>query len=94
MIKGMEVVFAMDLSQVSLLHALVYIKSGRDFNTLINVKNGAQQDKIVGGSSTLPLKLAQELENNIKLNTMVKIIDDQGQYVRIVTDKGDEYKCE
>ena len=36
-----ETVFAISLSKVSLLFALFYIKSGRDVETLIGVKNGA-----------------------------------------------------
>jgi monoamine oxidase len=58
-----------------MLHALFYTKSGRDFDTLMNVKNGAQEERILGGAQTLALKIADDLpENTILLNHRVDAI--------------------
>jgi monoamine oxidase len=45
-----ESVFASDLSDISLLFALFYIHAGKDFDNLTNIRNGAQQDRFVGGA--------------------------------------------
>ena len=49
-----EAVFAAEPTDLSLLHALFYVHSGTDFETLLSVDRGAQQDRIVGGRSGSP----------------------------------------
>lgn len=71
---ALETVFAAELNEVSLLHALFYFKSGRDLNTLINIKNGAQLHRIVGGMQTLVEKMAQPFLEQIKFNHPVSSI--------------------
>ncbi len=46
-----EVVFGYKVSEISLLHALQYIKSGLGCDSLFKADGGAQQYKIVGGTS-------------------------------------------
>ncbi|NEP54346.1 MAG: FAD-dependent oxidoreductase, partial [Moorea sp. SIO3C2] len=69
-----ETVFATSVADISLLHALVYIKSGNDFDCLINVENGAQQDKIAGGAQSLLKLMIEVLNTKVNLNCAVKEI--------------------
>lgn len=72
-----------------MLHALFYVKSGKDFDTLINIRNGAQKSRIAGGSQVLAQRMAESIKANIKLEHPVRVIDDKGKYVRVITDKGE-----
>ena len=49
-----EAVFAAEPGDFSLLHALFYTHSGGGVDALAGVKNGAQQDRYVGGSQLVP----------------------------------------
>ena len=48
-----EAVFAAEPQDFSLLHALFYTHSGGGVNALVGVRNGAQQDRVVGGSQLI-----------------------------------------
>lgn len=78
---GAETVFAADPSEISLLHALFYIKSGRDFDTLINIRNGAQQDRIKGGAQLLVNRMAEAFSSAIRLNSAVTSIEQTDDHV-------------
>lgn len=62
---GCETIFACDPHEISLLHALFYIRSGTSLECLINVKGGAQQDRIKGGMQTLVEAMAKPFLNQI-----------------------------
>jgi monoamine oxidase len=89
---ALETVFASELNEISLLHALFYFKSGRDLNTLINIKNGAQQHRIVGGMQSLIEKMADPFEKNILFNKAVKKIIHKNENIIIMGD-GFELNC-
>lgn len=72
---ALETVFASQPDGVSLLHALFYFKSGRDLNTLINIKDGAQQHRIEGGMQALGEKIASEFINHILFNHAVREVE-------------------
>lgn len=46
------------------------------------------QSRIVGGAQALPRAVAAELEEAVRLNTPVHLIEDQGDYVRVATEDG------
>jgi monoamine oxidase len=70
-----EAIWAVHPNEVSMLHALFYTKSGTDFDTLMNVKKGAQEERILGGAMTVALKMAESLpQNTIQFNAPVKTI--------------------
>lgn len=72
---GFETVMACKLSEVSLLHVLFYIKSGKNVDTLLNIKNGAQQDRIVGGMQRIVEKMASPFSSNIHFESPVVKIE-------------------
>jgi len=67
----------------SLLHWLFYVRSGTDFKTLSTLEGGAQQDRFVGGSQEIPIRLAAALGDAVRLCTPVRRIEDDGVGVRV-----------
>jgi monoamine oxidase len=57
-----EAIFAADPSDMSLLHAAFYAKSGGDLESLMAVDDGAQRDRVDGGSVLVSERLAAELD--------------------------------
>ncbi|MDP3392329.1 FAD-dependent oxidoreductase [Sediminibacterium sp.] len=78
-----EAVFATDASNISFLHALFYIKSNTNFDFLMNVDKGAQQDRIKGGAQSICIKMAAALGDSIQYEKVVTHIhqDEQGVMV-------------
>ena len=73
-------VFAVEPSELSLLHVLFYAASAGGWDDLLDTEGGAQQDRIVGGSQLISLRMAEELGDRITLSTPVRSIrtDDDG----------------
>jgi monoamine oxidase len=84
-----EAVFSVDLSDLSLLHALFYTHSGTDMDTLMAVDRGAQQDRVAGGSWRISEAMAAGLD--VRLGQVARTIslDDAG--VRVTTRDGTAY---
>jgi monoamine oxidase len=81
---GIEAVWAAHPGDLSLLHLLFYIHSGGGFDTLISTAGGAQQDRIVGGSQRIALRMAEELgAERILLETPVRRIARDGDGVTV-----------
>lgn len=79
----MKAVFAAETENFSLLHALFYIHSGTSFDVLTRFQGGAQQDRIVGGSQILAIKMAQELGDAVVLSSPVVRIAQTGSRVLV-----------
>ncbi len=78
-------VWAAEPEDVSLLHVLFYIRSAGSLEVLTDTEGGAQQDRIVGGSQLISLRMAAELgEGVVALDAPVRAIahDDNGVIVR------------
>jgi monoamine oxidase len=65
-------VFGVEPADISLLHALFYAASAGGWDDLIDTEGGAQQDRIVGGSQLISLKMAEALGDRIRLNSSVR----------------------
>jgi monoamine oxidase len=83
-----EAVFAADAGDISLLHALFYSHSGTDFETLLSVDRGAQQDRIVGGSIRIAETMAAELGDRVRLGAVASGIEQDDDGVRVVLRDG------
>jgi len=82
-------VFAADPDRISLLHALLYARSGGSFDALTRSAGGAQQDRVTGGVAQLAEGLARAVTaagSLVLLETPVRALrrDDEG--VTAVTD--------
>ena len=76
-----EAIWAADPSEISMLHAMFYTKSCGDLDMLMNIKGGAQEERLVGGASQPALRLAATFKDKIRLNSPVKSIFQDGENV-------------
>jgi monoamine oxidase len=81
-----EAVFAAELQDMSLLHALMYTHSGGGVDTLIGVRNAAQQDRLVGGSQLIAHLLAEPLGDDLHLRAPVRTITQRADGVKVEAD--------
>jgi monoamine oxidase len=82
-----QAVFAAEPQDFSLLHALHYTHSGGGVDALAGVTNGAQQDRYVGGSQLVPMRLAEELGDEVlRLSTAVRRIEQRGDVITVLAD--------
>ena len=81
-----EAVFAAEPQDMSLLHALAYTHSGGGVNSLIGVRNAAQQDRIVGGSQLIAQRLAEPLGDELQLGAPVRHIAQRADGVTVEAD--------
>jgi monoamine oxidase len=73
---GIEAVWAAQPEDMSLLHALFYIHSAGSLDLLFETEGGAQQDRFVGGSQLVPIRMANELgEERLMLGGPVRRIE-------------------
>ncbi len=76
-----QAIFAAHPAEVSMLFALYYTRSGRDFDTLMNIRNGAQEERILGGADLPARKMAEILQPNIRLSMPVTSIEQSSEAV-------------
>lgn len=81
-----EAVFAADTTDLSLLHALFYAVSNGDLETMLSVDEGAQQDRVVGGSALVAERLAAGLD--VRLGTRVEGVTRRAGGVEVDTSAG------
>src|SRR4051812_19972677 len=73
---GIEAVWAAQPEDMSLLHVLFYIHSAGSLELLFDTEGGAQQDRFVGGSQRIALRMAEELgEERVELGAPVRRIE-------------------
>jgi monoamine oxidase len=82
-----EGVFAAEASDFSLLHALFYTHSGGGVDALAGTRGGAQQDRFVGGSQLVPIRLAEQLGDRIRLGVPVRRIEQRGTGATVIADE-------
>jgi monoamine oxidase len=68
-------VLSVEMHEVSLLAFLWYMSSGQGFQRVVNVTNGAQESKFVGGSQQLSESMAGFLEERVHLSSPVIRVD-------------------
>jgi monoamine oxidase len=69
-----EAIFAADPDELSFLFSLFYTRSGNNFDTLMNIRNGAQQDRFVGGADLPARKLAESMGDALSRGHAVRHI--------------------
>lgn len=78
-----EAIFAAEPEELSTLWVALFLAASGGVDKLISTKGGAQQDRIVGGSQQIPLKLAQRLGDRVRLGSPVRGIDWSDEGVRV-----------
>jgi monoamine oxidase len=73
---GIEAVWAAQPEDMSLLHVLFYIHSAGGLDMLFETEGGAQQDRFLGGSQLVPIRMAEELgDERLVLGAPVRRIE-------------------
>ncbi len=69
-----EAILACEPRDVSFLHLLFYIASAGSLENLFLIGGGAQEQRLVGGSQQIPIRMARALGKRIKLGSPVRTI--------------------
>jgi monoamine oxidase len=77
-----------EVSEVSMLHFLFYVKSGTSFRSLYSTEGGAQESRVVGGTHQIAERMAAELEDAVRLEARVHSIVQDARGVRVLYDGG------
>jgi monoamine oxidase len=86
---GVRAVFAAEAAEMSLLHFLFYSHSGGLLDSLFNVKDGAQEQRVVGGTQLIAERMAEELGDQILLSVPVEKITELRDGAGVVVGCGD-----
>lgn len=81
---GVRAVFASEAADLSLLHFLFYSHSGGLLDSLFNVKNGAQEQRVVGGTQVIADKMAEQLGDAVLLSSPVAKISQHERQTEVV----------
>jgi monoamine oxidase len=83
---GVQAVWAVEPADLSLLHMLFYVHSAGGMEALLDTEGGAQQDRIVGGSQLLALRLAEQMGDVIELDRPVWRVEHSADGVTFAAD--------
>ncbi len=70
-----RVTWGCEPGDVSMLHAVRYVKAAGGLGRMLDVEGGAQQDHFPGGTQQIALRLAEELGQRVVLNAVVHTIE-------------------
>ncbi|MEA2411916.1 MAG: monoamine oxidase [Thermoleophilaceae bacterium] len=81
---SIQAVWAAEPADISLLHVLFYTHSAGGFDLLLATEGGAQQDRFVGGSQLISIRMAEGLGDGVvKLEAPVTRIEHGGGRVTV-----------
>ena len=70
-----RVTWGCEPDQVSMLHAVRYVKAAGGIGRMLDVQGGAQQDRFPGGTQQIALRLADELDKHVRRSAVVRRIE-------------------
>ncbi len=82
-VKGM---FTSDLTDTSLLHFLLLVRSAGGFNTLVSIKGGYQENLVDGGAGSIARRMAEDLGDAVRLNSPVRSVTHRDDSVVVEAD--------
>ncbi len=85
---AVRVIFGAEPSELSLLYFLAYASSGGGLMHLVEIENGAQQDRFTRGAQSVSLALASSLGEQVVLGAPARRIEQDGAGVTVHTDAG------
>jgi monoamine oxidase len=86
MSRGLETVYACRSSEISLLHALFYIRSAGSVQEMISTEGGAQESRFVGGAQRVADALAERLGDQLRRSSPVRAIVQSSEDVVVQAD--------
>ncbi|MFC7672625.1 flavin monoamine oxidase family protein [Mycolicibacterium sp. GCM10028919] len=70
-----RVTWGCEPDEVSMLHAVRYVKAAGGIGPMLDVEGGAQQDRFPGGTQQIAERMAAELGDDVRLGTVVTRIE-------------------
>jgi monoamine oxidase len=70
-----RVTWGCEPEEVSMLHAVRYVKAAGGLGRMLDTEGGAQQDRFPGGTQQIALRMAEELGPRVVLNAVVRSIE-------------------
>lgn len=86
---AVRTIFGADPCDLSLLYFLYYVRSGGNLMNLIEIKNGAQEERFVGGVQRISIELANRLNPGVVFNAPARSISQSEEGVQVRTDQGE-----
>ena len=83
-----RVTWGAEPDEVSMLHAVRYVKTAGGLDRMLDVAGGAQQDHFPGGSHQMAARIAAELGDRIRLNAAVTRIEWSPDAVAVTSSNG------
>ncbi|MFI7705241.1 flavin monoamine oxidase family protein [Nonomuraea sp. NPDC049480] len=93
LVLACRAIWACEPSELSLLHALFYVKAAGSLAAVTDVEGGAQQDRLDGGAYGLAARLAGRLGTAIRLNAPVQRIEQDDSGVVVTADDGTAWRA-
>jgi monoamine oxidase len=85
-----RVTWGCEPEEVSLLHAIRYVKAAGGLGRMLDVEGGAQQDRFPAGTQQIALRMAEQLGDAVALNAVVRSISRRADGALVVgSDRGD-----
>lgn len=86
-----RVTWGCEPDEVSMLHAVRYVKAAGGLGPMLDVQGGAQQDHFPGGTQEIAIRLAGELGDRVRLGEPVRRIEQNADGVDVVSDRGETH---
>jgi monoamine oxidase len=84
-----RVTWGCEPDEVSMLHAVRYVKAAGGLDRMLDVQGGAQQDRFPGGTQQIAIRMADELGACVRLNAVVRHIEQHADgAVTVTSDQG------
>ncbi|MFV1365645.1 flavin monoamine oxidase family protein [Mycolicibacterium elephantis] len=85
-----RVTWGAEPDEISMLHAVRYVKAAGGIGRMLDVEGGAQQDRFPGGTQQIALRMADELGSRVVLNTVVRRVErHRDGTLTVGSDRGD-----
>jgi monoamine oxidase len=93
LVLASRAIWACEPSELSLLHALFYVKAAGSLAAVTDVEGGAQQDRLEGGAYGVATRIAERLGAAIRLNAPVQRIEQNDSDVVVTVEDGTMWRA-
>jgi len=83
-----RVTWGCEPDEVSMLHAVRYVKAAGGMDRMLDTHGGAQQDRFPGGTQQIALRMADELGPRVRLGAVVRRVEWRDDGVTVALDGG------
>ena len=91
---AMRTIFGAESGELSMLHALAYVRSAGSLNNLISTESGFQHDRVAGGAQSVSLALAESVgADRVMLSQPVSAIRQDDAGVSVLSANGKAYRA-